>query len=127
MFWTIKSTVDRIWLEIEGGWIYDNSRLNRDVIRDKVLTARSAFLAKYLRTTLGSIEGQYFNKCCVDFYCEEDCPGSENKVWKADLPQVISDGALRSIRFLGSNDLETSFQYRADMFKEEESFLPFWK
>lgn len=111
-FESIKATVSRIWNEIEGGWIYDDSRLNRTLVRDKVLVIRAELLGQLFKTTLGQMPLIYYQSCCFDIHCEPFCAGSPLTVWRGKIPSTIGMGGKAAIRYLGTVDFQQAFEQR---------------
>ena len=73
-FQSLEAVTSRLMNDLIA--VYDDTRLNRKIVRDKVLVARANVLSKYLRQNLGSIAGQYYNQCCFEVNCEPVCPGA---------------------------------------------------
>jgi hypothetical protein len=110
-FYSLEAVTSRIWHELEGGWIYDDSRFHREIVRDKVLTARADLLAEYFAKG-GVIHPQHYSECCFDIECRNVC---DSPIQEQTIPAPPIIGGLlafRSIKYLGSADRRIPFEQR---------------
>jgi len=104
--------------------VYDDSRLNKRLVRDKILVARSNILSKYLVRSIGNIDGSYFNTCCFEVQCEPVCKGAPITVLRGKIPAVLGQLGKRGIKYLGTVDGKTPFERRDEAYSEMESYVP---
>lgn len=112
----------RIWEEVQGGWIYDDERINLKLIQDKVHVARAKLMGEFFRKRL-YIDTSYYQECCLDIKCENVCD-SPHKEYVVELPQLIGTVGRKNIKFLGTVDRNISFENR-DTFDDYTSSVPF--
>lgn len=107
---SIDAVVSRIWHEIEGEFVFDDSRVNTDIVRDKVLVERAKMLRQlYFRASSG-IPSIYYQDCCFEIRCQAIC-GPLSKEYRATIPGLISGLADKAIKYIGSVDGATPFDY----------------
>jgi hypothetical protein len=104
--------------------IYDDARLNKRLVRDKVLVARANILSKYLSKQLGSIDGSYYNQCCFEVSCQPVCPGAPVTVLRGTIPAVLGQLGKRAIKYLGTVDGKTPFERRDESYTDMKSYVP---
>lgn len=127
-FNSINAIASRIFNEIEGGWIYDNSRINIRMLEDKVHATRAKLLGERYGKKIGAIPGQYYALCCIDFVCVDACDNPESgvKILRATIPPLIGSIGRKAIRYIGTVDRKTSFEWRSSYEANDyTSFLPF--
>jgi len=105
--------------------VYDDSRLNKKIVRDKVLVARANILSKYLRANMGSIPGQYYNQCCFEVNCEPVCPGAPVTVIRGKIPSLLAQLGKRAVKYLGTVDSLYPFEWRDEVSTNFKSYVDF--
>lgn len=108
-FWTLEATTSRLMNEMMA--VFDDTRLNKRLVQDKILVARAAVLSDFLMQWRGNLPPQYINECCVDIICEPVCPGSPILRTRAKLPSVPGKIGFRAYRYVGTVDGKISFRY----------------
>jgi hypothetical protein len=119
---SLHAISSRIWEEIQGGWIYDDERINLKLIRDKVNVARAKIMGEHFRKRL-YVDTSYYQQCCLDVLCEQVCK-SPHKEFIVKLPQLIGTVGRKNIKFLGTVDRKVSFENR-DSFDDFTGSIPF--
>ena len=122
-FQSLKAVASRLLNEMMA--VYDDTRLNRSLVIDKILVARADILAKYLARHMGAIPGQYYNECCFEIACEPVCPGSPVTVWRGKIPEVLAQLGKRAIRYLGTVDGKHAFEWKDDASQVGEDYTMF--
>jgi hypothetical protein len=124
-FDSLHAISSRIWEEVQGGWIFDDERVNLKLIRDKIHVARAKILGETLRQNL-FINSAFYQTCCVDVECELPCEGApiESTELVAKLPALIGSVNHRGVKYLGTVDRTTSFE-RRNSFEDFTQSLPF--
>lgn len=122
-FQSLKAVASRLLNEMMA--VYDDTRLNRSLVIDKVLVARANILSKYLARHLGSIPGQYYNECCFDVQCEPICPGAPVTVYRGKIPSVLAQLGKKAIRYLGTVDGKHAFEWKDDASQVAEDYTLF--
>lgn len=117
-FQSLEAVVSRLMGESKA--VYDDSRLNKRLIRSKVLVARAGILSKYLRQQLGTIPGQYYNECCFEVKCEPVCPGAPINVYRGKIPAILGQLGKKGIKYLGTVDGKHPFEQK-DSSSEDKS------
>ena len=121
-FDSLHAIASRIWEEIMGGWIVDDSRFNLHLIEDKIHVARAKILGEKLKGKF-YIDSSYYQECCIDVICRKVCD-SPHSEYVVELPQMISSVGRKNIKYLGTVDRKISFSNR-DSFEDFSSTLPF--
>jgi len=121
-FDSLHAISSRIWEEIQGGWIYDDERINIKLIKDKVHVARAKVIGEYFRKRI-YIDTSYYQQCCLDVICQSVCD-SPHKEYVVKLPQLIGTVGRRNIKFLGTVDRQLSFENK-DTFIDYTTSIPF--
>lgn len=119
-FQSIDAVTSRLMNEMIA--VYDDTRLNREMLRDKILVGRANVLSKYLRQHLGTIPGQYYNECCFDVVCESICEGSPTKVFRGKIPALLAQVGKKAIKYLGTEDGKTPFEWRDSAIEVGEDY-----
>ena len=122
-FQSLEAVTSRLMNDLIA--VYDDTRLNRKMVRDKILVARANILSKYLRQHLGSIPGQYYNQCCFDVKCEPVCAGAPINVIRGKIPALLGQLGKRSLKYLGTIDGKSPFEWRDEASTEFESYAQF--
>lgn len=105
--------------------VYDDPRLNKRLVRDKVLVARASVLAKYLMRNIGKIDGSYYNKCCFDVKCEPVCPGAPINVLRGKIPAILGTLGTRAIKYIGTVDGKVSFERKDEQLTDLVDYVPY--
>ena len=121
-FQSLDAVTSRLMNDLEQ--VYDDARLNKRLVRDKVLVARANILSKYLARQLGSIDGSYYNQCCFTVSCQPVCPGAPVTVLRGKIPAILGQLGKRAIKYLGTADGKTPFERRDESYTEMESYVP---
>lgn len=122
MFDSLHAISSRIWEEVQGGWIYDDERINLKLIQDKIHVARAKLMGEYFRKKL-YIDSSYYQECCITIDCDAVCDSPYTE-YVAELPQLIGTVGRRNIKYLGTVDRKISFENR-DTFDDFASAVPF--
>ena len=122
-FQSLEAVTSRLMNDLIA--VYDDTRLNRKIVRDKVLVARANVLSKYLRQNLGSIAGQYYNQCCFEVNCEPVCPGAPVTVIRGKIPELLAQLGRRALKYLGTVDGKHPFEWRDESSTEFVSYAQF--
>jgi hypothetical protein len=124
-FDSLHAISSRIWEEIQGGWIYDDERINLKLIRDKIHVARAKLLGEYMRKAL-AVNSAFYQQCCVDVKCEKLCADAPNAATElvVEIPALIGSVNHRGVKYLGTIDRKVSFE-RRDSFEDFTSHIPF--
>lgn len=121
-FDSLDAISSRIWEEIQGGWIYDDERVNLKLIRDKVHVARAKVVGEAFRKSL-YLQSSFYQECCLDVTCERVCD-SPHKEYRVELPQLIGSVGKKNIKYLGTVDRKIAFENR-DSFTDNTADIPF--
>lgn len=123
-FDSLHAISSRIWEEIQGGWIFDDERVNVKLIRDLIHVYRANIIESLAQTKL-SLSTAFYQECCVEIECREACSGAPVKEEYIKLPSLIGTGA-HSIKYLGTVDRKISFE-RRESFSDYTASFPFKK
>lgn len=119
-FERLDAVVSRIWNELDGGWLFDDSRLSPILIRDKVLVERAKMLNDLYLSWAGPLPMQYYNECCLDIECLPVCDSPVSSEVAMLPSQIISSNG---IRYIGSPDYSRSFSRSQTITQKQESYL----
>ena len=122
---SLAATVSRIWNEIEGGYIYDDSRLNPTLIRGKVLVERAKLLTTLYMSYPFAIPDLYYQRCCFDIVCKQVCDSPMVET-VATIPNIIGALGARSIKYVGGADGKSPYE-RTNGFGNTGSYSIFAK
>ena len=118
---SLNAISSRIWEEVQGGWIYDDERVNVKMIRDLVQVTRAEYIEQLAMSKM-SIPAAFYQECCVDVKCGSVCEGSPVTEEYVDLPSLL--GMSKPIKYLGTADRKLSFDKRETV-EDFVSSLPF--
>lgn len=107
---SIDAVVSRIWNEIEGGYVIDDSRINIELVKDKVWVARANLLNEMYFSRNIAVPSMYYQECCFDIECVSVCSPFVKEL-EATIPALANGSAEKAIKFVGSDDLKMYFGY----------------
>jgi len=117
---TIAAITDRVFQQLEGGWMSDDTRLSYRLVRDKVLAVRADMIKEMMG--IGSLPDSLYQRCCIELSCQELCgSGVYRKV--GAIPSMADIGG-KEIRFLGTVEGK-SFERRKTAGRRYELHQPF--
>lgn len=100
---TLAAITDRIFQQLEGGISSDDSRLNVDLIRDKVLSVYGSLIAKLYASYIGTLPDGLYQRCCVDIACTDLCSSGVSRL-QGTIPKLMQTVGNKNIRFIGTVD-----------------------
>ena len=109
-FESLRATTSRVLNDLQG--VYDDTRINYLMLRDKILVARASVILKNYARYPGKLPGQLYNKCCFEVSCQPVCKGSPIVTERGKIPSVLSSLGKKAIRYLGSVDGKVSFNWQ---------------
>jgi len=98
---SLAALTDSVYQQLEGGFATDDSRLNYDLVRDKVLRVSWEQIAKYYGKWIGQLPDVLYQRCCIDLACHEVC-GSGVYRKTGGLPGMMGLINGKEIRFVGT-------------------------
>lgn len=101
MIRSLAAMTDSVIQQMEGGFSTDDSRLNYDLVRDKILRVSWEQIAKYYGKWVGQLPDVLYQRCCIDLACQEVC-GSGVYRKTGQLPGMMGLVNGREIRFVGT-------------------------
>lgn len=119
-FERLDAVVSRIWNELDGGWLFDDSRLSPILIRDKVLVERAKLINDMFMSWPGPLPMQYFNECCLEIECKQVCDSPVSSEVAMLPSQIITH---RGIRYVGSPDYMKPFSKAQSFAQNDENYL----
>ena len=102
--------------------MFDDSRFHREIVRDKVLTARASVLADYFAKQ-GMIHPQHYSECCFEIECKTVCDSPYQEQVVPAPPLVGGLLASNAIKFFGSVDRQIAFEQRTSFQAAKGSYL----
>ena len=122
-FQSLEAVTSRLMNDLIA--VYDDTRLNRRMVRDKVLVSRANVLSKYLRQNIGNIPGQYYNQCCFSVECQPVCAGAPVTVIRGKIPSLLAQLGKRALKYLGTADGKYAFEWRDEAYTDYEDYSMF--
>lgn len=120
---SLAALTDSVFQQLEGGVSSDDSRLNLDLVRDKVLRVYAELLGDMYRQYIGTLPDDLYRRCCIQLYCVEQC-GSGLYRLTGNIPAVVSILGNRGLRFVGTVDGKP-FEQRKTSGVRYEQYQPY--
>ena len=98
---TLAAITDRVFQQLEGGISSDDSRLNIDLIRDKVLSIYASLVTKIYASYIGMLPDGLYQRCCIEIACTDLC-GSGAKRLMGKIPKLMQTIGTKNLRFVGT-------------------------
>lgn len=98
---SLAAMTDSVYTQMEGGWVTDDSRLPRDLVRDKVLKISWEAIGKHFASRIGRLPSVLYQQCCIDVSCENICDSPATRL-VGTLPGIMGMLGDRSLRYVGT-------------------------
>lgn len=125
---SLDAIASRVAEQVNGGVTTNISRVKMTVVRDQVHKARAHRLKEIGRQKLFKIPRQYYQKIkCVPVVCTPIiCDGEDTgaKELRAVIPSLIGELGRRSLRYIGTMDRKTEFDYRNTNGEDFSEYFP---
>lgn len=120
---SLAAITDRVFQQLEGGFVSDDSRLNIDLVRDKVLSVWAKAIERKYGSWVGALPDQLYQRCCIELECAEIC-GSGLARLSGVIPKLFGMLGSKNLRFVGTVD-GTAYERRKSSGKRFELYQPF--
>lgn len=120
---SLAAITDRVWQQVEGGIASDDSRLNYDLVRDKVLSVWAKAIERRYSQYIGALPDELYQRCCIELACAEIC-GSGLARLSGTIPNLFGTLGNKNLRFVGTVD-GVAYERRKSSGLDYTQFQPF--